>query len=80
MIRRKSQSVGHEGIAMKSALEIVAFSQGSEIAGILGLLEVAQEALDRNGEVMAAAYLDMAIIALAESGGVSGFEAVSLHE
>ena len=65
---------------MKSALEIVAFSQGSEITGILGLLEVAQEALDRNGLAMAAAHLDMAVIAIAEFGGLTGFEAVPVHE
>jgi len=65
---------------MKTALEIVAFSQGSEIAGILGLLEVVQDALDRNGLTMAAAHLDMALIAIVECGGVTGFEAVPVQE
>lgn len=52
---------------MKSALEIVAFSQGCEIRGILNLLDVAREALDRNGFSLAAAHLDMATIAVSES-------------
>lgn len=49
---------------MKSALEIVAFSRGSDLVGILNLLEVTREALDRNGHTLAAAHLDMAFIAL----------------
>lgn len=51
---------------MKSAIEIVAFSQGSDIIGILNLLEVTREALDRNGYTLAAAHLDMATIAISE--------------
>lgn len=33
--------------------------------GILNLLEVTRDALDRNGHTLAAAHLDMAFIALA---------------
>jgi hypothetical protein len=51
---------------MKSAIEIVAFSQGSDIIGILNLLEVTREALDRSGYTLAAAHLDMATIAISE--------------
>lgn len=51
---------------MKSALEIVAFSRGSDLIGILNLLEVARAALDRNGYALAAAHLDMAFIAVAD--------------
>lgn len=65
---------------MKSAIKIVAFSQTSEMVGILNLLEVAQEALERAGFNLAAAHLDLAIISVAESEGVSGFEAVPIHE
>lgn len=50
---------------MKSALEIVAFSRGCDLIGILNLLEVTRDALDRNGHTLAAAHLDMAFIALA---------------
>lgn len=58
---------------MKSALEIVAFAQGSELAGIGALLDVAREALDRNGYTLAAAHLDMASIAVAEACGDGAF-------
>ncbi|NLR71246.1 hypothetical protein HGI47_10205 [Novosphingobium sp. ERN07] len=46
----------------------MAFSQGCEISGILNLLDVAREALDRNGFALAAAHLDMATIAVVERG------------
>lgn len=49
---------------MKSAIEIVAFSQGSDLIGILNLLEVTREALDRNGYTLAATHLDMATSAI----------------
>lgn len=52
--------------AMKSAIEIVAFSQGSQTKGILSLIEVAREALDRNGYHLAAAHLDMAFLSVAD--------------
>jgi len=51
---------------MKSAIEIVAFSQGSDLIGILNLLEVTREALDRNGYTLAATHLDMATSAISE--------------
>lgn len=46
---------------MKSALELVAFSQGDRFFGTMLLLQVALEALDRDGQRIAAAYVDMAI-------------------
>lgn len=46
---------------MKSALELAAFSQGDRFFGTMLLLQVALEALDRDGQRIAAAYVDMAI-------------------
>ncbi len=49
---------------MKSALEIVAFSYGCELTGSIALLETALRALDRSGQHLAAAYVDMALNSL----------------
>ena len=46
---------------MKSALELVAFSQGDRYFGTMLLLQVALEALESDGQQIAAAYVDMAI-------------------
>jgi hypothetical protein len=51
---------------MKSAIKIVAFAQGCQTKGILSLIEVAREALDRNGYHLAAAHLDMAFLSVAD--------------
>ena len=45
---------------MKSALKIVAFSQGCEVSGISALAEVLIETLDQGGHGMSALYVQMA--------------------
>lgn len=54
---------------MKSSLEIIAFSGGCELKGILGLIEVARDALDRHQLFLAAAHLDAAFVAISEGHG-----------
>jgi hypothetical protein len=54
---------------MLSALELVAFAQGCETTGTLALLEVARKALNRTGNRLAAAHLDLAIIKVSEALG-----------
>lgn len=49
---------------MRSALNIVAFSNNSRFEGIRALLETAVEELDREGHELAAAYADLALAAL----------------
>ncbi len=46
---------------MRSALQIVAFSNSTKFNGIIALLETALEALDETGQFRAAAYVDMAL-------------------
>lgn len=46
---------------MKSALEIVAFSNHTETEGTIALLQTTLKALDRGGDFMAAAYVDLAL-------------------
>lgn len=46
---------------MKSALALVAFSKGSELQGVIALLETAIEALDRAGRILPAIYVDQAL-------------------
>ena len=46
---------------MKSALKIIAFSNGDPLIGISALLEVALEALDEQGQNLAAAYVDLGL-------------------
>ena len=46
---------------MKSALKIVAFSQGCEMSGISALAEVLIEALDKAGHGMSALHAQMAL-------------------
>lgn len=57
---------------MKSAIAIVAFSQCSELEGTIALLEVAQEALDKNGRNLPAAIIDLALAHLLEEVGRPG--------
>lgn len=67
---------------LKSAIEIVAFSQGSQEKGILQLLEISRDALDRNGFEVASAYLEMALAAFnasLEEQQVSGFDGLPHH-
>ena len=45
---------------MRSALEIVAFSQGAKAEGVLALLDVALKALDEEGLAMVAIHVDQA--------------------
>lgn len=52
---------------MKSALELIAFSQGDRYFGTMLLLQIALEALDRDGQRVAAAYVDLAMSTFSES-------------
>ena len=49
---------------MRSALAIVAFSQGNKSEGVTALLEVALTALDEEGLSTIAVYVDMALALL----------------
>lgn len=46
---------------MKSALSLIAHSKGSDREGLVALLEVAQDILDRRNDTLAAVYIDMAL-------------------
>jgi len=68
---------------MKTALEIVAFSHGCEFSGTLALLETARRVLDRKGDLLAAAYVDMAINAFvirADEDAAQDFSGISQHQ
>lgn len=49
---------------MRSALEIVAFTQGNKPEGIIALLEVALQALDEEGMSSIAIHVDLALATL----------------
>jgi hypothetical protein len=49
---------------MRSALEIVAFSQGNKSLGVLALLDVALKALDEEGMPVIAIHVDLALALL----------------
>lgn len=51
---------------MKSALELVAFAHASDTEGAVALLETALDALDRAGQHMSAALVDLALNRLHE--------------
>lgn len=51
---------------MKSALELVAFAHATDTEGAVALLETALEALDRAGQHMSAALVDLALNRLHE--------------
>jgi hypothetical protein len=51
---------------MKTALEIVAFANRNEIEGTVALLETALAALDRSGNHLCAALVDLALSRLIE--------------
>ena len=68
---------------MKSALKIVAFSQGCELTGTIALLETALNALDRAENHIAAAYVDLAInmvIRRAEEDATSRLDGIPSHQ
>ena len=46
---------------MKSALKLVAFARGNRADGIVALLEIALEALDKAGYAQAALSVDLAL-------------------
>jgi hypothetical protein len=50
---------------MKSAIDLVAFAHGDRYAGTLALMQAALRALDSDGHLLAAAYVDFAINAFA---------------
>lgn len=52
---------------MKSALETVTFSGKSDLLGLLNLIETTREALIRTGHNLAAAHLDMALLAMSNN-------------
>lgn len=49
---------------MRSALALVAFSNASDLDGVIALLETALAGLDRDKRLLAAAYVDMALAQL----------------
>ncbi len=51
---------------MKSALELIAFANSSDTDGAVALLETALDALDRAGQHMSAALVDLALNRLHE--------------
>lgn len=46
---------------MKSAIDLVAFAHGDRRSGTLALLNAALRALDKDGHLLAAAFVDYAI-------------------
>lgn len=64
---------------MNTALEIVAFANRSEIEGTVALLETALTALDRSGNHLCAALVDLALSRLIEGDIEDQVQALVLH-
>lgn len=64
---------------MKSALEIIAFSNRSQFDGTVALLEAALDALDRSGNHLPAALVDLALQRLLEDVSDDCKPVVLLH-